>query len=74
MGDAFADERYRLAAPDAIAPETGLARGLRRVGALEPLRAKYYAITVERRLVHPAVSLIANAARDELFGRGRAKR
>lgn len=63
-----------FAAPDAIAPETGLARGLRRVGALDPLRARYYAITVERRLVHPAVTLIAGAAREKLFGRGRAKR
>ena len=60
------------AAPDAIAPETGLARGLRRVGALKPLRARYYAITVERRLEHPAVALIAGAARETLFGRGRA--
>lgn len=61
-----------FAAPDAIAPETGLARGLRRVGALKPLRARYYAITVERRLDHPAVSLIAGAAREKLFGGGKA--
>ncbi|HSO34541.1 MAG TPA: LysR family transcriptional regulator [Labilithrix sp.] len=60
-----------FAAPDAIAPETGLARGLRRVGALKPLRARYYAITVERRIEHPAVALIAGTARETLFGRGR---
>ena len=58
-----------FAAPDAIAPETGLARGLRRVGGLKPLRARYYAITVERRLQHPAVAQIAGAAREKLFGR-----
>jgi LysR family transcriptional activator of nhaA len=56
-----------FAAPDAIAPETGLARGLRRIGALKPLRARYYAITAERRIVHPALSLIAGAAREKLF-------
>lgn len=56
-----------FAAADAIANETGLARGLRRVGALKPLRARYYAITVERRLDHPAVSLIAGVAREKLF-------
>ena len=63
-----------FAAPDAIANETGLARGLRRVGAMKPLRARYYAITVERRLDHPAVSLIAGAARERLFGKRASKR
>ena len=62
-----------FAAPDAIANETGLARGLRRVGALKPLRARYYAITVQRRLDHPAVSLIAGAAREKLFGQARRR-
>ena len=57
-----------FASPDAIAPETGLARGLRRIGALKPLRARYYAITAERRIDHPALSLIAGAAREKLFG------
>ncbi len=61
-----------FAAPDAIAPDTGPARGLRRVGALKPLRARYYAITVERRLEHPAVARIAGAAREKLFGRAPA--
>jgi len=62
------------AAPDAIAGETGLARGLRRVGALKPLSARYYAITVERRLHHPAVSLIAGEAREKLFKKVSARR
>jgi LysR family transcriptional activator of nhaA len=61
-----------FAAPDAIASETGLARGLRRVGTLTPLRARYYAITVERRLAHPAVATIAGVAREKLFGRSKA--
>ncbi len=58
-----------FAAPDAIAREPGRVRGLVRVGPVKPLRARYYAITVERRLVHPAVSLVAGSARERLFGR-----
>lgn len=61
-----------FAAPDAIvhgSEDQGPARGLRRVGVLKPLRARYYAITIERKLDHPAVSLVAGAAREKLFGR-----
>jgi len=45
----------------------GQRRGTRRGPALKPLRAKYYAITAERRIDHPALSLIAGAAREKLF-------
>ena len=57
-------------APDAIATETRRPRGLVRAGPIKPLRARYYAITADRRLVHPAVSLVAGSARAKLFGRG----
>jgi hypothetical protein len=40
------------------------------VGALKPLRARYYAITVERRIAHPAATLVAGEAREKLFARG----
>jgi LysR family transcriptional activator of nhaA len=43
------------------------ARGLKKVGTIEPLRERYYAISVERRLKHPAVVAVAGAARKELF-------
>lgn len=56
-------------APDAIAAETVLAQGLARVGAMKPLRQRFYVVTVERKLVHPAVQLIAGAARQTLFKR-----
>jgi LysR family transcriptional activator of nhaA len=42
-------------------------RGLHELGRLEPLRERYYAISVERRLKHPAVVAIAGAARAQLF-------
>ncbi|MFT3693689.1 MAG: LysR family transcriptional regulator [Kofleriaceae bacterium] len=51
------------AAPDAIG-----GRGLVRAGSVKPLRARYYATTVEQRLVHPGVALVAGAARKNLFG------
>ena len=53
------------AAPDAIA-QARRPRGLVRAGSVRGLRARYYAITVERKLVHPAVSLVAGAARAQL--------
>jgi LysR family transcriptional activator of nhaA len=56
------------AAPDAIA-QARRPRGLVRAGSVRGLRAHYYAITVERKLVHPAVSLVAGAARARLFGK-----
>ena len=55
-------------APDAIAAEAGRPRGLVRAGPIKSLRARYYATTVDRRLVHPAVSLVAGSAREKLFG------
>ena len=59
-------------APDAIAPETVLAQGLRRAGSMKPLRQRFYVVTVERRLVHPAVQQIAGAARRTLFSKAAA--
>lgn len=61
-------------APDAIAAEARRPRGLVRAGPIKPLRARYYAITVDRRLVHPAVSLVAGSARAKLFGITPARR
>ena len=37
------------------------------LGPLEGVRERFYAITVDRKLVHPAVVAISNAARHELF-------
>lgn len=38
------------------------------VGMLEGISERFYAITVERELVHPGVVAISNAARHKLFG------
>lgn len=54
------------ATPDVVI-DAGKPRGLDRAGPVKTLRAKYYAITVERRLAHPAVALVAGA--EKLFAR-----
>lgn len=57
-------------APDAIVPieaRAAPAGAVDRVGAMRPLRQRFYAITVERRLVHPAVQAIAGVARATIF-------
>jgi LysR family transcriptional activator of nhaA len=42
--------------------------GVAPIGRIDDVREAFYAITVERRLRHPAVASLAEAARDELFG------
>ena len=42
--------------------------GLERIGRIDSVRARFYAVSVERRLKHPAVIAIRDAARRELFG------
>jgi LysR family transcriptional activator of nhaA len=42
--------------------------GVQVIGRAEDVRESFYAITVERRLRHPAVVTLAGAARDALFG------
>jgi LysR family transcriptional activator of nhaA len=42
--------------------------GVETIGRADDVRQAFYAITVERRLRHPAVVTLAGAARDALFG------
>jgi LysR family transcriptional activator of nhaA len=42
--------------------------GVSILGRVEAVRESFYAITVERRLRHPAVVAVAETARDEIFG------
>jgi LysR family transcriptional activator of nhaA len=41
--------------------------GVHVVGRTDEIRARFYAISPERRLKNPAVSAICEAAREELF-------
>jgi LysR family transcriptional activator of nhaA len=52
-----------FAAPAAIGPEIERQYGVEAVGRAEGLRERFYAITVERRIRHPAVAAVAEGAR-----------
>jgi len=54
-------------APSVIAHEVMRQHRVKRVGAIPELKERFYAISVERRLKHPAVVAITEAARAELF-------
>ena len=55
--------------PTAVEAEVLRSRHLTIVGRTAAVRERYYAISVERRLTHPAVAAITSAARTEIFGR-----
>lgn len=60
-----------FAAPDALEETRLRTRGLARAGVLEPLEARFYAVTVARKLEHPAVAALVAAARERLPPRPR---
>ena len=53
--------------PTAIESEICRQYQVRVIGRAESIRERYYAISAHRRLKHPAVVAICNAARTELF-------
>jgi LysR family transcriptional activator of nhaA len=57
-----------FAAPAVIESEICKQYGLRVVGRTDEIRERFYAISVERKLKHPAVVAICDAAREKLFG------
>lgn len=54
--------------PTVFEPEFRRRYGLRVVGRVKSLRQYFYAISVDRRVQHPAVKAIIEHARDEVFG------
>ena len=54
-------------APSPIAREVCRQYGVRSLGTIESVRQRFYAITVDRKLKHPAVIAICEAARRKLF-------
>jgi len=63
-----------FAAPSAIAEEVCQQYAVDAIGTTADVREQFYAISVERRLSHPAVIAITSAARRELFRNDRATR
>lgn len=57
-----------FAAPSVIAREVADHSGMRVIGRTGAIRARFYAVSMERRIRHPAVALLAEAARAGLFG------
>lgn len=53
--------------PAALSREVCDIYGLSRIGAAEGLTERFYAISVERRLKHPAVVAVTRRARDHIF-------
>lgn len=57
-----------FAIPDIIAREVSASYGVSVLGAIPHLSERFYAISAERRLQHPAVLAVADEARKKLFG------
>lgn len=55
-----------LAAPLVLAQELRTRHGLVPVGALEGVKERFYAVTLERRIKHPVVDVLSKRAREHL--------
>src|ERR1043166_2447897 len=60
--------RGLFAAPSAIEKEVLDQYGVKVIGHLEELREHFYAVSIERKLKHPAVIAICESAKTKLFG------
>jgi len=59
-----------FAGPAAIAEEISRTYTARVIGSTEEVTERFYALSPERRLKHPSVVAITEAAREQLFGSG----
>jgi LysR family transcriptional activator of nhaA len=57
-----------FAAPSVVEAQVRRQHGVRVVGRLPEVRERFYAISAERKLAHPAVIALSEAARTRLFG------
>ena len=57
-----------FAAPSVVEQEIRRQYGVRTVGRVPDVRERFFAISAERKIKHPAVAAISSAARTELFG------
>ena len=60
-----------FAAPTVMEAEIRRQYGVRTVGRVEAVRERFYAISAERKITHPAVLAIARSARRDIFGEDR---
>jgi LysR family transcriptional activator of nhaA len=64
---AFAEEGFGMFAAPSVVEEQLRRYGFRRVGRTNEIRVRFYAISVERKVQHPAVVAICEAAQQKLF-------
>jgi LysR family transcriptional regulator, transcriptional activator of nhaA len=68
LANAFAQAGVGIVAvPDIVEEEVRREKNLRLVGRVPEIRERFYAISVERKLKHPAVVAISDSARHHLF-------
>jgi len=60
-------------APSVVAEQVARQYGVVALGQTEEVTEQFYAISVERRLTHPAVVAVSQAARRDLFGTGKRR-
>lgn len=69
--DSALTEAFGLAGAGVFAVPAAVAdrerHGVQELGRIDSIRERFYAVTVERRIVHPAVVAIFEAARSQLF-------
>ena len=59
-----------FAGPSVIERDVARQFGVVPIGRLDQVKERFYAISVEKRLKHPAVVAISEGARHDLFGAG----
>jgi LysR family transcriptional activator of nhaA len=63
-----------LAVPTVVEGDVCRSQGLARVGRVEGSREQVFAVSLQRRFTNPAVALLIERARHELYARGGVRR
>lgn len=66
-----ADEKGFVPIPKVVASEAAARYRLQEIATVEECQEQFYAITAERRILHPAAVVITRAAQAELFAQSR---
>lgn len=64
---AFAEEGFGMFAAPAVIEKQLRRYGFKRIGKTDEIRVRFYALSVERRVQHPAVAAICAGAQERLF-------
>jgi LysR family transcriptional regulator, transcriptional activator of nhaA len=57
-----------FAAPSVVEDEVSQQFGVKAIGRIDKVRERFYALSIDRKLKHPAVVAICDAARQDVFG------